>query len=119
MADGALRALFRDKMTVLVYQREKEEGRTVERETVFAEGIPCYLSFQKESVQEAGLTFWGLTGTVFYPFGIHIPENSRILVQKQGEKYAFSLSGKPRQYWTHGELTVKGEEALANRDDPK
>ena len=117
MVADALKTLFRDKMTVFVYQREKQEGRTVEKEMVFAEKIPCYLSFQNETIREDGLTFFRLTGTVFYPFGAEIPADSKIKVLKEGKEYTFSVSGEPRKYLTHGELTVQGEEALKSRND--
>ncbi|WP_304160264.1 hypothetical protein [Phascolarctobacterium succinatutens] len=109
-ARKAIESTYTGVMTVSERQSVKDPNThiTSTKEVVVLENQPCKLSFETIAATAQTETAASLTqGTkLFLPPNVKIKAGSKIIVEQDGVKNAYSASGVPAVYPTHQEIIL-------------
>ena len=109
-ARKAIESTYTGVMTVSERQSVKDPNThiTSTKEVVVLENQPCKLSFETIAATAQTETAASLTqGTkLFLPPNVEIKAGSKIIVEQDGVKNAYSASGVPAVYPTHQEIIL-------------
>ena len=109
-ARKAIESTYTGVMTVSERQSVKDPNThiTSTKEVVVLENQPCKLSFETIAATVQTDTAASLTqGTkLFLPPDVEIKAGSKIIVEQDGVKNAYSASGVPAVYPTHQEIIL-------------
>ena len=109
-ARKAIESTYTGVMTVSERQSVKDPNThiTSTKEVVVLENRPCKLSFETIAATAQTETAASLTqGTkLFLPPNVKIKAGSKIIVEQDGVKNAYSASGVPAVYPTHQEIIL-------------
>lgn len=109
-ARKAIESTYTGVMTVSERQSVKDPNThiTSTKEVVVLENQPCKLSFETIAATAQTETAASLTqGTkLFLPPDVEIKAGSKIIVEQDGVKNAYSASGVPAVYPTHQEIIL-------------
>jgi len=110
-ARKAIESTYTGVMTVSERQSVKDPNThiTSTKEVVVLENQPCKLSFETIAATAQTETAASLTqGTkLFLPPNVEIKAGSKIIVEQDGVKNAYSASGVPAVYPTHQEIMLE------------
>lgn len=115
----AIEGLYTEKCTVYEKEAEFENGRTVFREKVKYENIPCrvsmkaYLFGENAGNEKKGYLNVTKKAKIFVPPEYEIKPGSRIAVQSNTNMVVYTKSGQMSRYASHNEVTVETEKKFA------
>lgn len=109
-ARKAIESTYTGVMTISERQSVKDPNThiTSTKEVVVLENQPCKLSFETIAATAQTETAASLTqGTkLFLPPDVEVKAGSKIIVEQDGVKNAYSASGVPAVYPTHQEIIL-------------
>ncbi len=115
----AIEPLYTETCTVYEREAELEDRRTVFKETVRYENIPCrvsmkaYLFGENAGSEKKGYLNVGKKAKIFVPPEYEIKPGSRIEVKSNGKSVVYAKSGQMSFYASHNEVTVETEKNFA------
>lgn len=107
---------YEGKMDVYERNTVMENGRSVEKDVLVLEGIPCALSKgfyrqkKNEIVKQERTARVEYEAVIFAPPQYTIRSGSRIVAEQLGKRYSFVSTGEASVYPDHQEIAVRREE---------
>lgn len=109
-ARRAVESLFDDTCTIYTYEQIKnaDTGVTEQQKIIYAENIPCRMSFSSfpsaSNGEQAKIT-QGIK--LFINPEIKIPAGSFVTITRQGITTDYACTGQPAVYTTHQEINLE------------
>lgn len=115
-ARRAVESLFDDTCTIYTHEQIKdaETGVTQQQKIIYAENIPCRISFSNFPSANNGEQSKIRQGVkLFINTEIKIPAGSFITITRQGMATDYACTGQPAIYKTHQEINLELYEEYA------